>query len=97
MPLGRRSRRWWVSGGSPFYMERPTEQPNSAQDAAQNNAELEAYNLLGEVREVLRPYADKTDADLGGDKIGELWDEVRVLKLKFTERLHGKGVLETTG
>jgi len=51
---------------------------------------------LGEAREVLRPHADKTEEDLAGDQIGNLWDELRVLKLKFMSRLVGKGVLEMT-
>jgi hypothetical protein len=65
------------------------------QIAEQNNAELKAYNLLVAAKEVLIPYADKTDAELAGDEIGKLWDELRTLKLKFMVRLHGKGILET--
>jgi hypothetical protein len=68
---------------------------DAEQNAKQNAAEIQAYNLLSEVREILRPFADKTDAELGGDEIGDLWDRVRELKLGFMSRLVQKGLLQT--
>jgi len=63
--------------------------------AEQNNTELEAFHLICEARDLLAPIADKADNDLTADKeLGDIWDEIRKVKLRLMHRLAVKGVLE---
>ena len=61
----------------------------------QINTELEAYRLLSEARDILAPYADKADTDLGADpELGKIWDELRAVKVRFMRRLVVRGLLK---
>ena len=61
----------------------------------QNKVELAAFDYICAARDRLAPFADKAETDPGYDaQLGDIWDEIRKVKVRLMSRLFKKGLLE---